>query len=156
MGELSAYEGARRGPHRATCGVCGGEPGMPWIRVRWVPWGVYPGFCSDEQIEGWADLAETDGRTARNGELLYQHYRCPASIHGRESSPAPVEKRLETIEIMVRINAPIPEGIAAHSREATDAMHAAVDAATDAVKADPNVDYVGVGYGIPRRREWRT
>lgn len=63
------------------CGVCGGKPEFPWVRVRFSPWRIYSGFCTDDQIEAWADLA--DGLFDRNGELIYQHYRCPASIHNR-------------------------------------------------------------------------
>ena len=63
---------------------------------------------------------------------------------------------LETLEIHIRVDAPDPENGAAHSREAANALNAAVDAAQEAVKNVPGVTYVGVGYGIPRRRSWRA
>jgi hypothetical protein len=64
---------------------------------------------------------------------------------------------LETLDIQMRVDAPEPQPPAAHSKEATEALIAAVEAAEAAVKAlDNGVRFVGVGYGIPRRRSWRT
>jgi hypothetical protein len=64
---------------------------------------------------------------------------------------------LETLDIQVRIDAPAPRETQAHSKEAGEALIAAVEAAEAAVKAlDNGVTFVGVGYGIPRKRAWRA
>ena len=62
--------------------------------------------------------------------------------------------RLETLEIRIRIEAPPPQRVYGetqpYSQATAEALQAAVDAAVAAVKAQPYVEFVGVGYGIPR------
>jgi hypothetical protein len=38
----------------------------------------------------------------------------------------------------------------------TDALYAASDAAEQAARDADGVEFVGIGYGIPRRLDWRT